>query len=369
MKKVIHSFAFMLVFMLSACTGKSGYEQDTIPVRTSVAEEYFSNIEKIVASAYLGDELCEAAQQSPVFDKLKSISIIDGAGEKISFFDLPTEERSSFFKQYADLNAEALLEKFKSEPMAEDYIEAQNEMVEDVLNRHLMISKDGGESVLDDVQTFFIDLNAAAEKFSDKYVAEDYEITTKADMVYNPGKIISTYSGVAKRGDFIIALPKQGKNWLLVNNKAEMYPKGHAEIIITDVTPQLSENDRFTVGTLSDGVRLRTLAQCWLCQSNVLGVELTDYVWEGLKLKAIKRQITASAIAAFAEMFTYTPYIEDYEAVISKWVAPKHFTDATLLWWTMKTLFDVELGSWLLPTISAVDIYNSEYTYLKASVN
>lgn len=369
MRRIAYSLTTLLSILLSACTEEYSFDQSPDSGQKNVAETYFDNLEAIVSSAFLGDVVDESLKHNPVYEKLKTIVISDGEGNQLSFFDLPAEEKTEFFHQYAEISAESLNEKISALPSAKAYIEAQNDMVEDVLARHTVKSKAGLENVIDNPQEFFSELNTAAVKFCEEYVVEDNEITTRANLVNDPAKIISTYAGIAKRGDFIIALPKQGSPLLVLNNKAEIYPKGHVEIIISDVTNDFSVSDKFTVGTLSDGVRLHTMEQCWLCQSNVLGVEIYDYVWKKLKLSKVKRGINTEDIASYAEMFTYTPHTTDAEALISKWIAPKHFTDATLLWWTMKDLYDIELGSWILTSISAIDIYNNEYTYLKSTVN
>lgn len=332
-----------------------------------VAQEYYDNLEVIVESAYVGNSPDGAAKNSPVYEKLASIPIIDADGEKMSFFDLSEDEQSSFFKEYSAINAKELADKIKDAPAVKEYFETQNVMLDELLGEFCHTTKSDGKPVIDDVDAFFTALNGKTEEFMAGLEFKDAMPVTKAESVTDMNVIMGALSNKAKRGDFILGLPKQGSGLILTSNSASCYKKGHAEIFIKDVDSSLTPTEYMTIGTLYDGVQYRTLEECWMCQFNVLGFRIYDYKWEKLRLKKVEREIRVAEIADYAEQYLGRPYVTDAEFLVSKFAAPEHFSCVSLIWWCVKNLYDVEIGSWLLPVISPVELYTSEYTYLKST--
>ena len=348
-------------------------EQTTLDIQESsecvddVARDYYENLEIIVKSAFVGNSPKKTVKNNPVYEKLASIPIVDAEGKRISFFDLSEDEQSSFFKEYSSINAKELAEKASAFPVVKDYYKAQNAMLDELFGEFCHTTKSDGKLEIDDVESFFCALNEKTEKFMACYDFKDDIPATKAEAVTDMNVIMGALSNIANRGDFILGLPKQGSGLILTSNSASFYKKGHAEIFIKDVDSSLTPTEYMTIGTLYDGVQYRTLEECWMCQFNVLGLRIYDYKWEKLRLKKIERDIRVADIADYAEQYLGRPYVTDSEFLFSKFAAPEHFSCVSLIWWCVKNLYDVEIGSWLLPVISPVELYTSEYTYLKST--
>lgn len=349
-------------------------EKETIninnePVAENDAAEFYDNLNVIVNSAYIGKDLSPAAMSNSIYDKLSGLSIIDADGKRISFFDMPAEEQSELFKQYAELESESLAEKMESIPYAREYYKAQNEIVNEILGKHAIETKSDGSREITDVDSFLEELESNILSFSLENHPFLLSPMTKTQAVNDTTYIKNTLANVAKRGDIIVCLPFHDAALIplnLINGESTV---GHCEVFATDITPSVMMNDLVTVGAQSWGLNRRSLYSEWMRQSYVLGIKIYDYKWERLRLRPVERKINPADLATKAETYLGLDYVTDAEFLVAKLAAPERFTCATLIWWCARELWDIELAPWLSPLVLPSDIYLSEYTYLKTSID
>lgn len=367
MKITAYFLSAIIVSGLISCS-KADVVND-MPANLSEADEaavFYDNLDLIVRSAYIGKEISPVAADSPIYDKLKSISILDENGSRVSFFDLDVENQEAFFSEYARLNAEELREKVKTSDGASNYIEAQNSIVGNTISSHSLITKADGCAEIEDVDAFLADLQKnMLEVEYESLGAPD----TKSVKIPDTLRIKNTVASVAKKGDMILCLPVHESPVILLNPFNSESVAGHVEIFTEDIKPTVRMHDLVTVGAQSAGVYQWNLDIEWRTQFYILGIKVYDYKWEKLKLKKVERKIDTSLLSDKAMTYIGCDYVTAAEFMIAKLIAPERFTCATLCWWCAKELYDIELAPWLSPVVSPSDIYLNEYTYIKASLD
>ena len=70
-----------------------------------------------------------------------------------------------------------------------------------------------------------------------------------------------------------------------------------------------------------------------------------------------------SKLADKAEKYKGCKYVEWYEFLTPKWVAPKRFTCTTLVWWCAKEVYDVKISPWYTAMVTPSAVLTEVYLF------
>lgn len=164
----------------------------------------------------------------------------------------------------------------------------------------------------------------------------------------------------------IVALPIHGVPDVIFSAANKKYKVGHAEIFVKDVTEKTSiSEDGVTIGAwTSSGVSLNSLLN-WRYESYVLGINKDKWKWSWKKgLHRVYTPVSnASKLADKAEKYKGCKYVEWYEFLTPKWVAPKRFTCTTLVWWCAKEVYDVKISPWYTAMVTPSAVLTEVYLF------
>ena len=314
----------------------------------------------------------------PVQARLATIDIETEDGDIISFYDLPEEDQVEFVDMYTQHQAQLLSEKIEQLPVLEQYVEAQNEVVAEVLAGNSVNTKSGGYQI-DDPRAFFAEMSSRIDSLSTSFEYDTESIRSKSGS-YTSGKFEVEYEKVirlidnkAKRGDIIVALPCHENPRSLIDFGNKKYLVGHAEIFTKNITASTKKEAYTTIGSWKDdGVQDRTLEN-WCWKSYLVGVcsYKVKWKWRGLKSRfyAVKTPVSnPSLLAAWAEKYEDRAYVKDYEFLTAKWAAPTRFTCTTLVWWCTKKAYGERISPWYSTLVTPSDVLCDNNTYLKVTI-
>lgn len=328
--------------------------------------------------------------------KLQSLLIEDDStGVECDFFDFSPEEQDSFIEFLLKDEAKDINSKIAEVPELKEYLIRDNEVISNVLESHsgkklkIGVAVNRGENFIGSInaQTFFSDLTRALETSESEFTT-DYstgEDDGSVSAVIRKGVAIGDYKEVdpevvrkawaksARRGDIILALPKQGYPFVYANISNKAFMVGHAGIINSVITEETSTSDSCTVECwMKDGVTECSI-ETWKAPHYVMGVQKITYrwKWKGLRSGFYKKKQKVSnpeALADEAETYLGKDYVKWYEFATAKWAAPHRFTCTSLVWWCAKKVYGENLSHWYSPLVSPSAIYLNSSTYVRYNV-
>lgn len=162
--------------------------------------------------------------------------------------------------------------------------------------------------------------------------------------------VLQKLSGVTKRGDVIVALPRHG---------------------VPDVknTTGISDNG-VTIGAWTEpGICYNSLLN-WRYESYLLGIykDKWKFTWKKGLHRVYSPVSNPSKLATKAEEYVGHEYVKWYEFLTPKWVAPKRFTCTTLVWWCAKEVYDVKISPWYTAMVTPSAVLSDEHTYIKTII-
>lgn len=269
----------------------------------------------------------DSISENPFVEKLENLDISDENGDSISFFSMNEEEQTAFLDDWAMLEANDMSEKLSLEPELETYIQEQNEIVEQTIQEEAIQTRNGGIKIADR-ECFFKKIE---ERMKKMYLeAEEQQanlpstrITVSTEDRISTGILKSSLQHYARRGDFIVALPKHNTPWIFLNIGDTQFKVGHAAIINKNVTTSWGDNATFTWGTqLHGGVKNETL-DYWSVKSYIMGIQKVSrkWKWRGFKSRLYQTTTPVSNPAALADkagQYAGREYVKWYEFLTAK---------------------------------------------------
>lgn len=342
-------------------------------------EKFYDNLCNIVSATVINGSVTKSSvdttESYPIIEKLASFDIENEYGESVSFFDLSDEDKKTFMETYSQVSKEILNKKIEKSPEIEEYIIMQNEIVQECIEEDAVITK-SGQMEIPSADRFFKSIQnridaRLLENFEDQEVQTRSGIKEGATPTIPAETVIKKLANVAKRGDVIVALPIHGVPDVIFSAANKKYKVGHAEIFVKDVTEKTSiSEDGVTIGAwTSSGVSLNSLLN-WRYESYVLGINKDKWKWSWKKgLHRVYTPVSnASKLADKAEKYKGCKYVEWYEFLTPKWVAPKRFTCTTLVWWCAKEVYDVKISPWYTAMVTPSAVLTDEHTYIKINL-
>lgn len=319
----------------------------------------------------------DSISDNPFVEKLENLDILDENGDSISFFSMNEEEQAAFLDDWATLEANDMSEKLSIEPELETYIQEQNEIVEQTIQEEAIRTRSGGMKIVDKERFF----KKIEERMRKMYLETEEQqanlpstrITVSTEDRISTDILKSSLQHYARRGDFIVALPKHNTPWIFLNIGDTQFKVGHAAIINKNVTTSWANNATFTWGTqLHGGVKNETL-DYWSVRSYIMGIQKVTWKWKwrGFKSRLYKTVTPVSNPAALAEkagQYAGREYVKWYEFPTAKWAAPSRFTCTTLVWYCAKKVYGVNVSSWWASMVSPSGLYLDSGTYVRKEV-
>ncbi len=316
----------------------------------------------------------DSISDNPFVEKLENLDISDENGDSISFFSMNEEEQAAFLDDWATLEANDMSEKLSIEPELETYIQEQNEIVEQTIQEEAIRTRSGGMKIVDKERFF----KKIEERMRKMYLETEEQqanlpstrITVSTEDRISTDILKSSLQHYARRGDFIVALPKHNTPWIFLNIGDTQFKVGHAAIINKNVTTSWANNATFTWGTqLHGGVKNETL-DYWSVKSYIMGIQKVTWKWKwrGFKSRLYKTVTPVSNPAALAEkagQYAGREYVKWYEFPTAKWAAPSRFTCTTLVWYCAKKVYGINVSSWWATMVSPSGLYLDSSTYVR----
>ncbi len=317
----------------------------------------------------------DTTEENPLVEKLESINILNETGDSISFFSMEEEDQTEFLEDWAMLEASDMSEKLSIEPELETYIKEENEIVAQTIQEEAIQTRSSGIKIKNN-DTFFKKIKERMENLHSKQEQENTpatRITVSTEDRISTQTLKSCLQNYARRGDFIVALPKHNAPWAFLNIGDTQFKVGHAAIINKNVTTSWSNNTTFTWGTqLHGGVKNETL-DYWSVKSYIMGIQKVSWKWKwrGFKSRLYKTTTPVSNPAALADkagQYAGREYVKWYEFPTAKWSAPSRFTCTTLVWYCAKEVYGINVSSWWATMVSPSGLYLDSSTYVRKEV-
>lgn len=392
----------------------------TILYATDAFMERPAALEKLDLKSYKNfDDTKDSSEINPMSLRLQLLDIVDEeTGKNVNFYDLPKDQKEVFVDKLLQEDAVNISEKLALIPEAKDLIATENNVTTRLLaENNIPVMRVGDLSylepknfnALDDTpgldprkkiikinshsqsqkaerktvnQKIFFEkmrkgieneLNAQEKKTANNLRAVDVSFNypkIDVDSVVKPAWIKS-----ARRGDFVLAIPKHSEPWVFLNVGGNVrFKVGHAGIINAKITERTDvDYENVTIEAYSeDGVQRRTMDK-WDTPHYVMGVQEIKYKWKwrGFRSGLYREKIPVSnpeRLADLANQYVGCKYVEWYEFPIAKWVAPCHFTCTTLVWWCAKKAYGINVSSWYALLVSPSGLFTDDETYVRHNV-
>jgi len=232
----------------------------------------------------------------------------------------------------------------------------------------------GGKTLtINEANKLYVQNAAFRKHFSDKYENKIYAIHLKISERTNDNRVIATYYTRNPYGyDELEHINIIGQHTSTIINNSTFVDKDEYYPAITE-TP----GEKKVIGCWTDdGVTYKTLRNPWMGFENkwhVMGLAFRVYSYN----KSLKRYNVTYCIdnsAQHNEMVSEVKkhlgkqYTNAIEFAFAKAATPKKFTCTSLIWYAVKTAYGVDLSSWYSTLVSPADLYTSNYTYIKCTV-
>lgn len=388
-------------------TQTSELPQETMKRVSPEIAAYYNNLKTIM---YATDALVVNDQQlrsssleenNPIISKLNSLVIEDEETRtKIGFYDLPIEQRQVFIEFLLAKEAEDLTMKCTTIKGLNTLIQKENEITEQLLREEEITLKtigqstelrsNGSKSLA--TKRFFKrreelisnDLHPE-DTISDLRSASWVISGNNVPLVAIPSdKVRNAWAGIARRGDFLLALPVF-EDPSVINNKNNQWGKwGHAGILCRDVNYNTLVDAKLTLESYppkngrKDGVQWYRPID-WQTYHYVMGICSLSYKWKwkGLKSGFYKVRTPVSnpgALADEAMKYIDCGYANDaWDFITAKSKAERHknkkFTCTSLVWYCSKQAYNINVSSWYSTLVSVTGLFTDDCTYIREKIH
>lgn len=352
----------------------------------SNAIDYYKNIKTAIFAT--GSNLAAARIEgnNPLVEKLESIEITkDETSDDVSFFEMTETEQELFLNDWSLFQAEQMSQKIAANPELLEFVMMENEVVGSVLAEEMVQTRSGKPTIRDNrgffdkIQQRMADKNQELEE-NLALSAERDTPKTRIGVSFGSNQIPvdrfkSNLISYARRGDFLVSLPRHGQPYVFLDFGNDRFKVGHAGVLTKKVAYTDGLNTSISIGAQANdaGVQSEQL-QYWSVQSYIMGIQKVKWTWKWRGFKSgFYRTCTPvsnpEALANWAESYRGRGYVKKAEFVTAKWVAPSRFTCTTLVWWCAKKAYDVNVSAWWATMVSPSGLVTDESTYIRRVVN
>jgi len=376
------------------------YQNEKISILPE-AEEYYGNIANLAKWYSINQNLNKTEKSvsnekdNPFIAKLKNIKIKDENGNRISFFELTTEERNDFLNSWSQREARDLSEKLNRDP---SHVSSGL-----LIQRNLAFSKvfNGDKAASITVSDPFGDIVSAMKKAEEEEISENNEIIAEytsefSDEDFEAAVIANRYLSFSviqatpielppqtfvdrlkpniKKGRILLALPGGWTTkYLMIFYPAKYWwDVGHTAIISKDsegLTEEIGDSSNITVGTSTwYDMNEEWLGRSWCYKHGLAMVgQIYDVEWVKSKDETGKwiwdkemTELDNEKMCALAKEQLGKPYSNLLMTFASKWDAPNSFICSSLPWWLAKEVADIDISDWWNPSVYPVNLFMSE---------
>lgn len=313
-------------------------------------------------------------------DEITNFNItVEDTDEEISFFDMEEVHQVSFIDQYFNESAQLASAKILYSDSVVEYFELKNTELEEVMAEMNITSMASRVNA----NLFFDRIN---DKIKFPIPTEPIEFPEPEPTPHsNTFTVLSLAAANAQRGDILVALPKHGKKFSLINFENDQFKVGHTGILTENITPSTSPNAFVSVEAWMEGllaeskgtVRRKWLAHKW-SSANFYLMELRErksklnFTWrKGLHLTYSYHNINKSAFASKGESYLGKKYllnIHDFLHMKPTALLANRFACTSHVWLAAKKSASVNLGDGLSEIITPNDIFQDNETFVKADI-
>lgn len=364
---------------------KETEETKASPVRT-----YYSNLAKITQEllSYSHKTGCRKIYSTPIletgaFDKM---NIQDAHGKKLKFSRLPLGEQISLANEICCYLADKTLEKMSLIQGLEDEYEILSSITEDIVEVVDDMIK-GGDTV-DDILYIFLDgiiLKERVSEFAGKFKIADFGPGDGGSFAsFDEYKSTMMSAGV-KKGDLCIILPIFGSTALynmtpeyIGDGDINYHSMGHSGTFTTDIKAETLVTDKVIFSAIEEGVMFESF-EAWQCSQYVLRPHNLKFIWnperEDETLEVEPLPFTDDQIDAYIKALKSNEaegnFIDDIwlNWLFCKWLTPKEFCCSSLIWWSARKAYDIDLSIPFMPYTAPLDIVASPYTEILAAID
>lgn len=353
------------------------------------------------------DEENQTEEENPIISKLESLVITDkDNGSQIGFYDLPIEQRSVFLDLLLAKEAEDLTKKTETANELSVLIENENEATQSILKAEgVSMEVVGQETGLRSIKAklnskkFFEERerliweNLQAKSTNTQlnglrvgWVGSGHHVPKET---VKPETVRRYWSGYARRGDFLLALPVFENPNIDYNKNNEWGEVGHAGILCESVDYNTPFNEKVTLesyppddkkqlivkkGNKEEGVRWYTINN-WQTYHYLMGINRINYEWRWRGFKSgfykVKKPVYPGSLADEALKCKGWKYADGATFFIPKLYVKfggKRVTCTSFVWHCARKAYDINLSSWFSSMVTPADLYKSDNTYIRAKV-
>ena len=346
-------------------------------------QNYYENIKIVVFATQINTAdvaLSLTDRNIGLVDEITNFHItVEETDEEISFFDMEEVHQVSFIDQYFNESAQLASAKILYSDSVVEYFELKNAELEEVMAEMNITSMASRVNA----NLFFDRIN---DKIKFPIPGDPIDFPEPQPLPTADSYTVQSLAiANAQRGDILLALPKHGKKFSLVNFDNEQYAVGHTGILTTNITTSTSPNAFTSVEAWMEGVlweskgtvRSRRLSQGW-SSSNFYLMEVRErrsklnFTWrKGLHLTHSYHNINKNAFAAKGESYIGKKYllnIHDFLHMKPTALIANRFACTSHVWLAAKKATSANLGDGLSEIVTPNDIFHDNETFVKVEI-
>lgn len=312
----------------------------------------------------------------------------EDTGETVNFFDLPLEQKMVFLDKLYLSDIEKLTKKLDLIPSLIPSVAQENKAVGELIASHQLekmqvrenpISTRSANTMLKtiDAKSFFNKLNKITQEYESN-MPETRGINiggSHSNPTADIKNVMRMLINDSRIGDFILTLPVHGKSYVYLNVTSD-YKVGHAGIITEHYSSPAIFNEQgggvFGIGARTENGVTDEHISYWKRPCYVMGVQKArlKWKWRGFKsgLYWETTPVAPTPLAEWAEKYKGRKYVRLYEFVTAKWAAPSRFTCTTLVWWSAKKAYGLNLSGVGSTMVTPSRLLTDRYTYIRGEV-
>lgn len=328
----------------------------------------------------------EEIAANPIVAKLQYLDIEEAeTGKKLSFYDLPMQEREEFLDYYLQEEQKSLEEKIAMLPEYIYYIESMNEATERVLAREGIHRLDITQPVHSSASQLKSSAANGAAHSSKLFslVEQEMEKVTKEsgyalrscdsgtpEPVFSYQYVREAHINAnAQRGDIVLRKPNY---WV----GAQFSIGGHIGFVNYPASSATTYDSLFSIDsfqkteTTTDGVQEFKFRE-WCRPHYVMGLQRVTTQWG--KRVGLRRTVTRTFtpitdltnLADRASAYIGKPYASIFFSIKD---IPNKFICSSLVWYCVKEEFGMDISNGRRKTVWPIDIFQDSQTYVKGQI-
>lgn len=314
----------------------------------------------------------DPATENPLSAKLQSMELVDEEGQPVSFYDLDEIQQQDFLKDWGYIESAAMSDKIREISGLADELEQYNDAVKYALDTEAVTRN--GELKVKDSKAFFARIEERyAENLTTRLANDDTRASNGGgEIAVAASKVKQKLQAYARRGDFLVRLPKHGCTYSFLDYTGKEVSVGHSSVITQTTRTSDAVTKELAIGAQTGGVVSENI-NYWTCKSYIMGVQRVTWriKWNWFRTTTYKEVTPVSnpgALADYALRYKGRKYVSWYEFPVAKWVAPTRFICTTLVWYSAKQAYGIDVSDWYATVVSPSGLLTSENTYIRAVI-